>query len=165
MTTGDEITVHSCKHDGSVHRRWGARVTEIKDPLIVLEAVFDAEIRHPLLGTISRGTRSTEFFWTDRWYNVFRFREPAGELRNFYANVCTPARLSEGVLSFVDLDVDVLVAPDFSYRILDEDEFELHAEKYLYPLAYRENVRSAVEEIITLLRQRAFPFAAETVET
>ncbi|HEX8721001.1 MAG TPA: DUF402 domain-containing protein, partial [Pyrinomonadaceae bacterium] len=122
--------------------------------------VFAEEVRHPLIGTIEAGTLSTEFFWTDRWYSVFRFRKPGGALLKFYCNINTPARLAGGVLSFVDLDVDVLVEPDYSYAVLDEDEFERHAELYGYPADYRRAVRAALEEIIRLVEERRFPFDA-----
>src|ERR1700749_2371315 len=123
MRPGDEVTVLSCKHDGRVNRSWRARLSSLEGSLIVLEGVFEDEIRHPILGTIHSGTLSTEYFWTDRWLSVFRFREPSCEVRNFYCNINTPVRLLEGALSFIDLDVDVLVRPDFSYSVLDEDEF------------------------------------------
>ena len=41
----------------------------------MLDAVFDEEIEHDLLGTIPSGTISTEYYWLDRWYNVFRFSD------------------------------------------------------------------------------------------
>ena len=155
----EEIFVHSCKHDGRVRRRWPARVSRREGPLVVLDAVFEHEVRHPLIGTIEAGTHSAEFFWTDRWYSVFRFQTPAGRLLRFYCNVNTPARLEGGVLSFVDLDVDVLVEPDYSYVILDEDEFELHAKLYGYPQDYRGHVRRALEELVRLIESREFPFS------
>ena len=153
-----EILVHSCKHDGRVHRRWPARVVEREGSLVVLDAFFAEEVRHPLIGTIEAGTHSTEYFWTDRWYSVFRFQTPAGRLLKFYCNINTPARLADGVLSFTDLDVDVLVEPDLSYAVLDEDEFELHAELYAYPESYRENVRLALGELLRMVEARQFPF-------
>jgi uncharacterized protein len=155
----EKIFVHSCKHDGRVNRRWPARVARREGALVVLDAVFETEVRHPLIGTIEAGTHSTEFFWTDRWYSVFRFQTPDGRLLRFYCNINTPARLADGVLSFVDLDVDVLVNPDYSFTILDEDEFDLHAELYAYPPAYRDNVRQALEELLRLLDSRQFPFS------
>jgi protein associated with RNAse G/E len=154
----EEIYVHSRKHDGRVHRRWPARVSRREGSLVVLDAVFEEEVRHPLIGTIEAGTHSTEFFWTDRWYSVFRFQTPAGRLLRFYCNINTPARLADGVLSFVDLDVDVLVEPDYSYTVLDEDEFELHAGLYDYPEDYRDNVGRALDELLSLIDSRQFPF-------
>lgn len=155
----EEIFVHSCKHDGRVHRRWPARVSSVEGTLVVLDAIFAAEVRHTLIGTIEAGTLSREFFWTDRWYSVYRFQSKEGRLLRFYCNINTPARLESGVLSFVDLDVDVLVEPDYTYTVLDEEEFEHHSVLYQYPQTYLYNVRAALEELIGLIEARDFPFS------
>lgn len=152
------IVVRSCKHDGRVHRSWPARLARRADSLIVLDASFEEEVRHSLIGTIEAGTLSKEFFWTDRWYSIFRFETPDGRLLRFYCNINTPATLEPGLLTFVDLDVDVLVEPDYSFEVLDEDEFERHALLYQYPAAYRTNVQKALEELRHLIENRQFPF-------
>ena len=154
-----EVSVHSCKHDGRVNRSWPARLLRRDGTLIVLEGVFAEEVRHPFLGLIEAGTLSTEIYWTDRWYSVFRFQAPDGRLLKFYCNVNTPPRLEGGVLSYIDLDVDVLVETDFSHLVLDEEEFERHSELYGYPPEYRARVREAVEEILRLAESREFPFS------
>jgi protein associated with RNAse G/E len=158
VTEPSEIVVRSCKYDGRIHRSWPARVARREDPLIVLDAFFAEEIRHALVGTIEAGTLSTEFFWTDHWYSVFRFQTPEGRLLKFYCNINTPATFESGALSFVDLDVDVLVRPDYSFEVLDEDEFERHAELYQYPAAYRLKVQEALDELRHLIEHRQFPF-------
>ena len=117
-------------------------------PLLVLDAVFDEEIQHDLLGTISAGTISTEYYWLDRWYNVFRFSDPDQKLRNFYCNVNVPPQFDGRVLSYVDLDIDVLVEPDLTYKILDEDDFEENARRYAYPAEVQANARRALAELI-----------------
>jgi protein associated with RNAse G/E len=152
------VTVRSLKHDGRVHRSWEARVRRLEGSLVVLEASFAEEVRHEILGTIEAGTHSLEFFWSDRWYSVFRFGERDGRLRCFYCNVNTPARLEGDTLSFVDLDVDLLVLPDFSFRVLDEDEFEENARLYGYTEELRARVRDSLDEIIRLVEARRFPF-------
>jgi len=152
------VTVHARKFDGRLHREWQARLLTRGDSLIVVEGVFEKEIRHPQLGTIAAGTLSTEYYWTDRWYSVFRFREPTGTLRNHYCNINQPAEFDGRVLTFVDLDIDVLVAPDFSYRILDQEEFIAHTARYDYPVSVRERVPQALAELIDLIVRRAFPF-------
>jgi len=158
--TALNVTVRPLKHDGRAYRSWATRLVRRVGALIVLEGFFAEEVRHTILGTIEAGTLSREFYWTDRWYSVFRFSEPAGvRLRCFYCNVNTPPRLEAGVLSFVDLDVDVLVRPDFSFQVLDLEEFETHAEMYDYPPLFRRRVQEAIEELVTLIGGRRFPFS------
>lgn len=155
---GRAVRVESLKSDGRLHRGWPAQLVLRDGPLVVLEGVFETEVRHALLGTIPAGTLSTEFYWTDRWYSVFRFRDPSGALRCHYCNVNRPAEFVDGVLSFVDLDIDVLVAPDFSHTVLDEDEFEIHAAEFGYDERLRARVRESLAELLRLIEARAFPF-------
>jgi protein associated with RNAse G/E len=146
------------KYDGQEHRRWPARVARSEGPLLVLDAVFDEEIEHALLGTISSGTISTEYYWLDRWYNVFRFSDTDRKLKNFYCNVNEPPQFDGNVLSYIDLDIDVLVSPDLTYKILDVDDFAENATRYSYPEDVQANARQAVTELIELIEARAFPF-------
>jgi uncharacterized protein len=130
-------------------------------PLLVLDAEFDHDIQHDLLGTIASGTLSTEYYWLDRWYNVFRFSDTSRQLRNFYCNVNMPPSFDGEVLSYVDLDIDVLVEPGFSYQVLDLEDFEANAKRYDYPEKVQENARRAVDELISLIEARAFPFSEQ----
>jgi uncharacterized protein len=143
-----EIVVRVLKYDGQERRRWVAQVVDQVGPLIVLDAVFDEEIQHDLLGTIASGTISKEYYWLDRWYNVFRFND------RFYCNVTQPPRFEDAVLSYVDLDIDVLVESDFSYRVLDEEDFAAAS----YPAEIQNSARQGVEELIKRIENRSFPF-------
>ena len=156
--TADTIVVSVLKYDGREHRRWPARVAKTEDTLLVLDAVFDEEIEHDLLGTIASGTISTEYYWLDRWYNVFRFSDPDRELKNFYCNVNTPPEFDGRVLSYIDLDIDVLVAPDLTYKILDVDDFEENARRYGYPEQIQTNARRALSQLTGLIETKSFPF-------
>ncbi len=159
------ITVRACKYDGSEHRRWPAKVLRQEGTLLVLDAKFDQEIQHDLLGTIALGTTSIEYYWLDRWYNIFRFAQPSGELRSYYCNVNVPPTFDGHVLSYVDLDIDILVEPDFSYRIVDLEDFELNAQLYRYPSGIQTSAKGALKELVALIETRSFPFTHETVVT
>jgi protein associated with RNAse G/E len=136
------------KYDGRERRRWAARVARQDGPLVVLDAVFDEEIQHDLLGRIASGTVSKEYYWLDRWYNVFRFNE------RFYCNVTKPPVLDGTTLTYVDLDIDVLVESDFSYKILDLEDFAASE----YPAEIQLNAQQALGELTLLIEARAFPF-------
>ena len=69
-----------------------------------------------------------------------------------------PPVFENGVLDYVDLDLDVLVWTDFSYEILDSDDFEKNAEKYGYSANLQQTVNKNLEEIIGLIETKAFPF-------
>jgi len=155
---GKSILVRAYKYDGVLHRTWHAQLVRLEGPLVVLDARFPDEIVHDLLGTIASGTRSLEYYWLDRWYNVFRFAQPDGSLRNYYCNVNVPASFDGETLSYVDLDLDILVDPDFSYRVLDVEDFERNAKRFGYTEEVRANAHQALEELVKMIAGRAFPF-------
>ena len=152
------IEVCSYKYDGLLHRTWPAELVRQEGSLIVLDAKFSADVIHDLLGTIASGTHSLEYYWLDRWYNIFRFAEPSGSLRNYYCNVNVPPTFDGETLSYVDLDLDILVEPDLSYRILDVEDFERNAETYSYSVEVKANAHRAVTELVSMIENHAFPF-------
>jgi protein associated with RNAse G/E len=155
---GSKIIVRACKYDGREHRRWPAELLRQEGPLVVLDAFFSEEVVHSHLGTIARGTHSLEYYWLDRWYNIFRFAQPDGSLRNYYCNVNLPPTLENGILNYVDLDLDILVGPDLSYQVLDADDFETNSSLYGYSDELRANAYRAIDDLIHLIEAREFPF-------
>lgn len=158
MVESRNIRVRVLKYDGTKHRTWAARVAKQTDSLLILDAVFDEEIEHDLIGTIACGTVSTEYYWLDRWYNVFRFSDRSGTLNSFYCNVNMPPSFDGHVLQYIDLDIDVLVRPDFSYQVLDLEDFEINARTYNYSPEVEENAYAALAELSRLIETRSFPF-------
>ncbi|HEX5965776.1 MAG TPA: DUF402 domain-containing protein [Pyrinomonadaceae bacterium] len=158
MDGSNDIRVRVLKYDGTEHRTWAARVVEQTDSLLTLDAVFAEEIEHDLIGRIACGTISTEYYWLDRWFNVFRFGNTDNTLMSFYCNVNMPPSFDGHVLQYVDLDIDVLVKPDLSYQVLDLEDFETNARAYDYPSDVRENAHAALAELIWLIETRSFPF-------
>ena len=69
-----------------------------------------------------------------------------------------PPTFDAEVLSYIDLDLDILVEPDFSYQILDVEDFEINAKLYGYPGEVEANARQAVDELVRMIETRQFPF-------
>ena len=152
------VTINSRKFDGKIHRSWKAELLERRDSLLIFKGEFADEINHTNLGVIRRGTISNEYYWFDRWYNIFRFHEPDGALRNFYCNISQPPKLLGNVMDYIDFDIDILVWRDFSYETLDLEEFDENKMKFKYPGQIINNIQKSVSEIKFLIRNRHFPF-------
>ena len=65
-----------------------------------------------------------EHYWRDRWYSIKEVRDRGRSVKGWYCDVSRPATVAEGVVTSVDLDLDVWVPADGSGAVtLDEDEF------------------------------------------
>ena len=155
----DQVIVRVLKYNGTEYRRWSARIASWDDSLIVLDAEFEYDVKHEILGQIPRGTRTAEYYWLNRWYNIFKFLKDDGSIRLWYCNINTPPTLEQGVLTYIDLDIDVLVQPDFSYQVLDFEEFEQNAIVFSYSDEVRREVQHAIAGVISMIETRQFPFA------
>lgn len=152
------FTINSRKFDRTIHQSWKAKLIRQSGSLLTFTGTFEKEINHAKLGVIRPGTRSFEFYWLNRWYSIFRFHEPDGELRNFYCNVNQPPVCTGNVLDYIDLDIDVLVWKDFSYEILDLDEYENNVIMFDYPTDLKVRIAESLQEILNRIKKRSFPF-------
>lgn len=150
--------ISSLDKNGRLKRSWAGELVERDGLRLTFVGVFDTTVEHPHLGTIEKGTISYEYFWLDRWYSVFGFYRPDRSFRNFYCNVNMPPALHGDALDLVDLDIDLIVAPDGSLTLLDEDEFEENAQILGYDDEVREKVQKAVEDLTAMIEARKFPF-------
>ena len=140
-------TVNSRKFDGTIRRSWKCEFVSSDFEKIDLIGSFEKRVDHPSLGIIEAGTVSRERFYFDRWYNYFVFEQPAGILRNYYINICMPPTVGEGLIDYVDLDLDVIVWPDGRRMTLDIEEFYANCTTFEYP----EHVKNrALEELKTV---------------
>jgi protein associated with RNAse G/E len=125
------LVVQKLMYDGSKSYRWvGQQIQRDADHLF-FTAVFDRQGRDLGYVRFDKGDVFYEWYYFDRWYNVFQIYSEAGELKGWYCNVTKPARVDGDKLTFVDLALDLWVWPDMRYLVLDEDEFdELAASTY-----------------------------------
>lgn len=77
-----------------------------------------------------------QFFWPQRWYTLSAFYD-GRELRHTYASIIQPGTFTLDKLTYVDLELSLLVKPDLSYEVLTQAEFEQAAQL----LHYSEDVR------------------------
>jgi uncharacterized protein len=162
MPANKQITINSRKFDGTIHKSWSGELIEETSDYYVFLGVFNSLVEHPKLGVIRPETVSYEYYWKQKCYNVFRFFEPEGTFRNYYCNINLPPVFLNGVLDYVDLDVDVLVWKDFSFEILDLEEFEENAERYNYSPEIRSKVEQSLSELLELIAAREFPFSLKS---
>jgi hypothetical protein len=105
--------------------------------------------------TFEPGDHFVEWYFTDRWYNIFAISSTSGTFKGWYCNITEPAQITGRVISCRDLLLDLWVWPDGRWLVLDEDEFA--ADTTLDP-ATRARACAALAELQELVRRREPPF-------
>lgn len=92
---------------------------------ITLEALFD-RADMPFMDVVFKtGDRFVETYYSDSWYNIFAIHDrDDGRVKGWYCNIGKPAEIHDGIVSYVDLALDLWVSADGKQTVLDEDEFE-----------------------------------------
>lgn len=104
--------------------RYTGRIFERGADWVRLEAFFDRDDRDLHGMCLKRGDRFVESFFSRHWYNFFEIHDRDSDaLKGWYCNVCRPAQIEPGRVSYIDLALDLLVFPDGRQLVLDEDEF------------------------------------------
>jgi uncharacterized protein len=89
------------------------------------------------------------------WMLAWWLGHPTVEL---YVNINTPAVRDGDVISYVDLDLDVVRRCDGSIEIVDRDELELHSAQLGYPPDLVARAEAAADEVVERMRRGEPPF-------
>jgi len=92
---------------------------------------------------VPKGAVNLAHYWMDRPYNVYHFVVGARTLA-YYCNVAEPTAIRDDLVEYVDLAVDVLIDPNGTATVLDEDELP----DDLAP-ARRKHIAKALEELLS----------------
>ena len=121
----EQVTVHKLDADGAEVFRYVGNIIHRSDTSVVLEAIFDMEQREFHGLTFRSGDRFVETHYSDHWYNVLAVHDfDTGLLKGWYCNITRPAKIENDSLSAEDLALDLVVLPNGSQYVIDEDEFE-----------------------------------------
>lgn len=119
------VKVHKKNPAGEVKHEYEGVLLSRDEHSIKLEALFDRADMPFMDVVFKKGDRFIEYYYTDRWYNIFVIHDRDDErIKGWYCNIGMPAVFEDGVVSYVDLALDLWVSADGKQTVLDEDEFE-----------------------------------------
>jgi len=158
---GRPMPIHITKWDGSYHRRWPVYYVQRKGTLYLAQSRAGELVTRTAEAADDPNpwpipSSGPVYLWEDRWYNVARGLRN-GRIR-YYVNIATPVTFDGASFHCVDLDLDVSWFTDEAPCVLDEDEFLDHAERMRYPADVIKHARATVDEVLTMIAARAFPF-------
>jgi len=152
------MRVEKLNSQGQVVVSYQAELAEHLPQGVVLHATWAWPTRDLGYIVFETGDHFTEYFYTDRWHNIFAIRSVhSGALKGWYCNIARPATISDEVVAAEDLILDVWVAPDGSWQVLDEDEF---AADHTLDQLTREEALRALGVLLAQIAARAPPFDA-----
>lgn len=152
------VIVRKLDPGGALVFQYAGEVIAHADGELCLRARWERPALNLGYVTFETGDVFTEWFFSDRWYNVFEIRgTDATILKGWYCNVTTPAIFLPGGVESSDLVLDLWVTPDGDCLVLDEDEF---ARCEMFGADLRDAALKGLDELRALVARRAGPFSA-----
>ena len=153
---GQRLSVHCYKHNGKIHRTW--------DEVIILDETKDCLIcgNNKVKITESDGrshkTKETAiiFFFKKRWFHITAQFKPNGLY--YKADMASPYLIDNGIIKYIDYDLDLKVFPDGEFRVLDRNEYKYHKKIMKYSENLDLILQSELTELINMKRAEVGPF-------
>lgn len=157
-----DIQIHSYKHDESLHRIWEkVTILESNDDCIIV-----ANKRTKVIESNGRFWHTREpsvtWFFKHHWFNVIGIIKKDGI--HFYCNIASPYLVDEEALKYIDYDLDIKVIDDFSYNVLDRNEYNKHKERMDYPTDLKRILEKELTVLKGMIEKREEPFSKELVK-
>jgi predicted RNA-binding protein associated with RNAse of E/G family len=110
---------------------------------------------------IEAGYSVVWFLFKGQPYDIGRFYRPDGSWTGYYVDILDPVQWDEdnphSIEPLVDLALDLWIAPDGSYQVLDEDEFELVVINGDLTSAQASHARSTLADLVSRVEDGSFP--------
>ena len=159
---GDVIKIHCYKHNGLIYKTWDkAIVLDIKKDHIVLG-------NNNVLVTKKDGRSwhtkepAIMFFYRNRWFNIIAQLKRNGLF--YYCNIASPFIIDNGVIKYIDYDLDLRVFADGAFRVLDRNEYNYHKRIMKYPYEINEIIKYELTSLINMKRAGALPFDPKVID-
>ena len=149
------FTIYKLNHKGEEELSYSGTVLERGETYVCVQAIFNFDTMDLGYITLKKGDIFTEWFYTDRWFNVFKVEDiDTVQLKGYYCNLTRPAIISDKTVKADDLALDIFVQPNGNMLILDEDDYD----KLPLSETERYQVQQAVNQIKQLVQTRTIPF-------
>lgn len=159
----DWIKIQSYKHDGTLHRCWERNfLIEETDEYYITASSRTRVIEHDGRRWYSKEP-AIAFFSKHAWFNAIAMIKPEGII--FYVNSASPTLMADGMLRYIDYDVDYKLFPNGKIITLDEREHERHKRRYRYDDKLLKVLNLTSIDVLKMLKNRDFPFVFELIDT
>ncbi|MBT2647945.1 DUF402 domain-containing protein [Bacillus sp. ISL-34] len=154
LQRGDEIIERKIRYDSIVVEHNCLLLEAQKQHAVLFHEIMDSFTMKAssIKLTIPIGSYTIAYYWKDRPYNLYIWRDNEGNYLGSYFNIVRNTYMADKLVSFEDLIIDILVLPDGSHFILDEEELPVPLEQFESG-SVKQALKSLLDSIDILLFQ------------
>jgi uncharacterized protein len=149
------ITVIKLNALGEAKVQYQGEIIQRLTDRVVIQAYWAQATKDLGYTQFEPGDRFIEYYYTDRWFNIFDIATADGMRKGWYCNIAEPAVFFADRIEQVDLLLDVWVDPTGNPLILDEDEF---ASDTTLTAQQRDGAQHGLQELLQMIAAQEEPF-------
>jgi len=153
------ITVVKKNSRGEATVQYNGEVTERLPHRVIIQAYWTRPTMDLGYTNFEPGDRFVEYYFTNRWFNIFDISRADGHRKGWYCNIAEPAIFFDDHIEQVDLLLDVWVNPEGEPLILDEDEF---ANDTTLSSEQRNGAQQGLHDLLEMIATQQEPFSYRT---
>ena len=111
-----------------------------------------------LQGYLWRTNRLLLLLEPEKYYSIMYFWDDSNEFLCYYVNFQLPFQRSHCGIDTLDLDLDIIINPDFSYEWKDEDDYRNAIDNEVIIAEWVRGIETAKIEVFNKLDRRQYPF-------
>jgi hypothetical protein len=150
------ITVIKQDPQGAEILRYYGEVVQHSPTRVTIQAAWSNPPKNLGYTRFEAGDSFTEYYYSDRWFNIFDIVGSDGQRKGWYCNIAQPAVIFDDRIEQIDLFLDVWVNPQGKPLLLDEDEF---AAATTLSEEQRSGARAGLQTLLQLLASHSEAFS------
>jgi protein associated with RNAse G/E len=152
------VTIKAMKYPNRRHYEWQSTLIEKTDDYVLVRSEPNRELHHFTKNNVFiMQNLCIELFSLKGWYTVSASIEN-NQIVSYYCNIAMPSIFKDNVISFVDLDLDLVKRKGEEWKVVDEDEFIENSQIFSYPKELIEEAEKQLDNLWNKVRNNEFPF-------
>lgn len=155
------IRLQAYKSSRQPHMSWDATLLAQSGEWILTYSPLGTEVQHHTRDlSYYMQHKSIGIFSTKEFYNLFLDLNADGSFKMLYSNVATPAVMADGVITWTDLELDVVRRAGMAAELVDQDEFEAAKRDGLLLPKLADKAEAVAIALLKAVNDGDFPFLA-----
>ncbi|MCQ2793816.1 MAG: DUF402 domain-containing protein [Bacilli bacterium] len=156
------VQIQAYKHDGSFHRLWSHAFVVRDDEDFIVVVSNRARVIESNEHRWHTKEKAAFIFAKNEWFNTIATLREDGI--HFYVNIASPAIIDQGMIKFIDYDLDIKSFPSGFNKVLDINEFNAHCRKYGYSEDLKSILKYTLEVNLARLENHEPPYQKELID-
>ena len=150
------ITVNKLNALGEIKIQYQGEIIERRANGITIQAYWEHPLKDLGYTCFEPGDRFIEYYYTNRWFNIFDISNASNERKGWYCNIAEPTAFYDDQIKQKDLLLDIWVDPWGTPLLLDEDEFTMDT---TLDDEQRHGARQGLHDLLQMIANEIAPFS------